>query len=131
MVAVLYLDSSAAVKFIVDEEESAALGAWLPDELRLTSSALLRTEVLRAVRRQEPGQLDRAREAIAKFALHDIDADILESAGALAPNSLRSLDAIHLATALRLADELEAIVTYDRRMIAGARALGLPVASPS
>lgn len=131
MVAVLYLDSSAAVKFVVSEQESAALGAWLPDEIRLTSSALLRTEVLRAVRRQEPGQLERARQTIAKFALHDIDADILESAGRLGPNSLRSLDAIHLATALRLADELEAIVTYDRRVIEGARALGLPVASPA
>lgn len=129
--AVLYLDSSAAVKFVVKEQESAALNAWLPNEVRFTSSALLRTEVLRAVRRQEPAQLGRARQAIAKFALHAIDSDILESAGSLAPSALRSLDAIHLATALRLADELEMIVTYDRRMIEGARALGLPVASPA
>lgn len=129
--AVLYLDSSAAVKFVVKEQESAALNAWLPNEVRFTSSALLRTEVLRAVRRQEPAQLGRARQAIAKVALHAIDSDILESAGGLAPSALRSLDAIHLATALRLADELEMIVTYDRRMIEGARALGLPVASPA
>ncbi len=60
-----------------------------------------------------------------------MDDEILDAAGDIGPSSIRSLDAIHLATALRLATALDAIVTYDRRMIEGAVLLGLPVASPS
>jgi len=126
-----YLDSSAAVKLVVREIESAALGAWVRDRPRLASSALLRTELMRAVRRGEPHSIDHARATIARFNLHAIDPEILDLAGRLDPVGLRSLDAIHLATALRIAGELEAIVTYDRRMIDGARLLGLPVASPA
>ncbi|MEO6579241.1 MAG: type II toxin-antitoxin system VapC family toxin [Candidatus Limnocylindria bacterium] len=126
-----YLDSSAAVKLVVREAESDALGAWIRQRSRLVSSALLRTELIRAVRRGEPAAMDRARATIARFNLHGLDPAILDLAGRLDPTSLRSLDAIHLATALRLTDELEAIVTYDRRMIAGAQRLGLPVASPA
>ena len=126
-----YLDSSAAVKLVVREAESDALGAWLGSEPIVASSALVRTETLRAVRRAEPLGMDQARAILARFVVHDIDDDILESAVRLDPLVLRSLDAIHLATALRLGSELEAIVTYDRRMIDGARALGLPVASPA
>lgn len=127
----VYLDSSAAVKLIVQEAESAALRAWLGSGRSLASSALVRTEMLRAVRREEPGGIDQARAVLAVFVLHAIDAEILETASGLHPPTLRSLDAIHLATALRLADQLDAIVTYDRRMIEGARLLGLPVASPA
>lgn len=127
----VYLDSSAAVKLIVREAESAALRAWLDPHDILASSALLRAELLRAVRREEPARIGDARAALVAFVLRAVDDDILDTAGEIAPRSIRSLDAIHLATALRLADELNAIVTYDRRMIEGARALGLPVASPT
>lgn len=126
-----YLDSSAAVKLVVQEAESDALRAWLGSEPIVASSALVRAETLRAVRRAEPLGMDQARAVLAGFALHDIHDEILETAVGLDPPILRTVDAIHLATALRLADELEAIVTYDRRMIDGARALGLPVASPA
>lgn len=126
----VYLDSSAAVKLIVREAESEALAVWLSPHDVLASSALLRAELLRAVRRGEPGKVGEARAALTGFALRSVDDDILDAAGEIAPSTIRSLDAIHLATALRLADELEAIVTYDQRMIEGARALGLPVASP-
>ncbi|MGI8658992.1 MAG: type II toxin-antitoxin system VapC family toxin [Candidatus Limnocylindria bacterium] len=125
-----YLDSSAAVKLVVREAESDALGAWIRQRSRLVSSALLRTELIRAVRRGEPAAMDQVRATIARFNLHGLDPEILDLAGRLDPTSLRSLDAIHLATALRLTDDLEAIVTYDHRMIDGARQLGLPVASP-
>lgn len=128
---VVYLDSSAAVKLIVREAESEALESWLGPHDVLASSALLRTELLRAVRRGAPRRIAQARAALAAFTLRVVDDEILDAAGRIAPSSIRSLDAIHLATALRLADELEAIVTYDRRMIEGALALGLPVASPA
>ncbi|MGI8998469.1 MAG: type II toxin-antitoxin system VapC family toxin [Candidatus Limnocylindria bacterium] len=126
----VYLDSSAAVKLIVREAESEALEGWLQPHDVLASSALLRTELLRAVRRGAPRRLADARAALAAFTLRAVDEEILDAAGGIAPSSIRSLDAIHLATALRLASEVQAIVTYDRRMIEGAHALGLPVASP-
>ena len=127
----VYLDSSAAVKLIIREAESAALERWLRPHDMLASSALLRTEVFRAVRRGAPRRLADARTALTAFTLRVVDDEILEAAGDIAPSSIRSLDAIHLATALRLAPELDAIVTYDRRMIEGARQLGLHVASPA
>lgn len=129
--SVVYLDSSAAVKLVVHEIESDALVRWVAVRSALVSSALLRTELLRAVRREDPDRLERARATLRRFDLHAIGEDVLEAASSLNPVSLRSLDAIHLATAHRLAADLEAIVTYDRRMIEGARALGLPVASPT
>ena len=127
----MYLDSSAAVKLIVREAESEALGAWLRPHDVLASSALLRTELLRAVRRGAPSRIAAVRAALAAFTLRAVDDEILHAASEIDPSSARLLDAIHLATALRMATELDAIVTYDRRMIEGARALGLPVASPA
>lgn len=127
----LYLDSSAAVKLVIRETESDALVDWVATGAALVSSALLRTELLRAVRREDPARLERARATLMRFDLHAISENVLEAASSLDPVTLRSLDAIHLATAHRFATELAAIVTYDRRMIAGARAVGLPVASPA
>ncbi len=127
----VYLDSSAAVKLIVREAESEALESWLRPHDVLTSSALLRTELLRAIRRGAPRRIAEARAALAAFTLRAVDDEILDVAGDIGPSSIRSLDAIHLATALRLATALDAIVTCDRRMIEGAVLLGLPVASPS
>ena len=127
----VYLDSSAAVKLIVREAESDALESWLRPHDVLASSALLRTELLRAIQRGAPRRIAEARAALAAFTLRAVDDEILDVAGDIGPSSIRSLDAIHLATALRLATALDAIVTYDRRMIEGAVLLGLPVASPS
>ena len=127
----VYLDASAAVKLIVREAESDALESWLRPHDVLTSSALLRTELLRAIRRGAPRRIAEARAALAAFTLRAVDDEILDAAGDIGPSSTHSLDAIHLATALRLATALDAIVTYDRRMIEGAVLLGLPVASPS
>ncbi|MGH2466718.1 MAG: type II toxin-antitoxin system VapC family toxin [Candidatus Limnocylindrales bacterium] len=126
----LYLDSSAFVKLIVDEAEAAALRRHLAaTRARRTSSALLRTEALRAVRHLGPEALALAREATHRVDLIAIDDRILDAAGLLEPGIVRTLDAIHLATALALGDDLEAIVTYDQRMVDGARLLGLPVVS--
>jgi len=127
----VYLDASAAVKLIVREAESDALESWLRPHDVLASSALLRTELLRAIRRGAPRRIAEARAALAAFTLRAVDDEILDAADDIGPSSIRSFDAIHLATARRLATALAAIVTYDRRMIVGAVLLGLPVASPS
>ena len=128
--AVAYLDASAAAKLILREPESDALVTWLGGEPQLASSALIRVELIRLVKREQPEQLKRARRLLADFVMREIDDEVLDRAGELAPETLRALDAIHLATASLLGPDLEAVVTYDRRMIEAARVYGLPVASP-
>lgn len=131
MIGTAYLDSSAGLKLIVDEPESEPLRTWLAERPARASSALFRTELLRAARRSMANRVARAREVIANVTLLAIDEPLLEIAAHLDPPALRSLDAIHIATALRLGDELHALVTYDQRMIEAAERLGLPVASPA
>ena len=127
----LYLDSSAFVKVTVEEPESAALRVFLSEQQsRRTSSALLRTEALRAVRHLGAAAMTTAREGLRRVDLIGIDDRILDAAGMLEPRILRTLDAIHLATALSLGDDLAEIVTYDERMTEAARLLGLPTISP-
>lgn len=128
---VVFLDASAAAKLILQEHESDALVTWLGVEPSLASSALIRVELLRLVRREQPAQLDRTRRLLADLVMREIDDEVLDRAGELAPRTLRTLDAIHLATASLLGPELEAVVTYDRRMIEAAHVCGLPVASPA
>jgi len=126
-----YLDTSAFVKLLVEEPESAALRAFLVSQVaRRVSSALLRAESLRAVRHLGPDVLGTVREGLRRVDLIGIDDRILDAAGTLEPGVLRTLDAIHLATALAVGDDLAAIVTYDERMIAAARLMGLATASP-
>ena len=127
----LYLDSSAFVKVVVEEAESAALRAFLAGSSgRRVSSALLRTEALRAVLHVGPDALANVREGLRRVDLVAIDDRILDSAGILEPRVLRTLDAIHLATALAIGDDLDAVVTYDERMLEAARLLGLVTATP-
>ena len=127
----LYLDSSAFVKLAVEEPETGALRAFLADRAgRRVSSALLRTESLRAVRHLGADALATVREGIRRIDLVAIDDRILEAAGTLEPRVLRTLDAIHLATALAVGDDLDTIVTYDDRMVEAARLLGLPTVTP-
>lgn len=127
----LYLDSSAFVKVIVRERGSSALRRFLSRSTRRrVSSALLRAEALRAVRHLGPEVLATVREALRRVDLVSIDDRILDAAGVLEPGVVRTLDAIHLATALAVGDDLDAIVTYDDRMAEGARLLGLPTEAP-
>jgi hypothetical protein len=127
----LYLDSSAFVKVVVEEDESAALRAFLAASgARRVSSALLRAEALRAIRHLGPDAVATVREGLRRVDLIGIDDRILDSAGILEPQVLRTLDAIHLATALAVGDDLDAIVTYDERMVAAARLVGLTTATP-
>jgi predicted nucleic acid-binding protein len=99
-------------------------------EARRVSSALLRTEALRAVRHLGPAALAIVREALRRVDLIAIDDRVLDMAGMLEPGVLRTLDAIHLATALAVGDDLEAVVTYDDRMVAAARLVGVRTVAP-
>jgi predicted nucleic acid-binding protein len=128
-VRISYLDTSAAMKLVVDEPQSEALTAELAgrDDRRLVSSWLLHTEMHCAVGRH-PQDIDiqAVGTVLDSVSLIDLTRGDLLAAGTHAP--LRSNDAIHLAVALRVgADE---IVTYDGELIERAAAAGLPVSSP-
>ncbi len=126
----LYLDTSAAVKLLLVETESLALRAFIGNQ-DWASSALLRTELIRALARVDPSVVPRALDLLAQPSLLAIGTQVLDAAALLSPPSLRSLDAIHLASALQLRDELTEFVAYDDRLLAAASALGMPVASPA
>ena len=126
----VYLDSSAIVKLVVRERESAALRRFLAARQERVSCALARTEVLHAVRHLGPAATQRARRVLRRIDLIRLDDAILDTAGMLEPRILRSLDAIHLTAAQLLAPELDAFVTYDRRLADGALLLGFPVEAP-
>lgn len=127
-----YLDSSAFVKTVVEEPASPPLRAFLAGNgARHVSSALLRAEALRAVRHLGPEALAAARDGLRRIDLIAVDDRILDAAGVLEPAILRTLDAIHLATALAVGDDLGVIVTYDNRMTAAAGTLGLRTVSPA
>jgi hypothetical protein len=128
---VAYLDASAVVKLLVREAETTALRRRLKGWARRASSALLRVELLRTVKRAgTPRLMEGARRQLASIDLIRLDDDLFERAAGIEPFTGRSLDAIHLATALSLGSDLTAVVTYDARMSAAAQLLGLPLMAP-
>jgi predicted nucleic acid-binding protein len=129
--AATYLDSSAIVKLAVSEAESDALRKHLRRRRPLVSSGLARTEVLRALLPGGESALVAGRRALARIDLVRVNDQVLNLAGSLLPEELRSLDAIHLATARRLGTDLGELVTYDERMGAAARIMGYKVAAPT
>lgn len=127
-----YLDASALVKLVLPEAETPALRAWLAEAERgATTCDLARTEVLRAVGRGAPEQDLRAWMVLELVTLTAVPGSTFRSAGVLGPPGLRALDAIHLAAALDLGDDLEGMVTYDQRQAEAARANGIPVVAPA
>lgn len=124
-----YLDSSAFVKLVLPEPETPALVAALKGTVRLVASEILEVEVLRATRRGS-GDIAAARTQLAAVRLLPLGADIRTLASELNPPTVRSLDAIHLATALSLDDRLSGLYTYDERMALAARKTGLDVQAP-
>jgi uncharacterized protein len=126
-----YLDSSAIVKLVVREPESAALRRYLRHRRPLISSVLARTEVARALLLLGPDVVAQGQEVLTRFGLARVNDSVLSAAGSMLPVNIRSLDAIHLATAQRLGADLARIVTYDERMSLAAQTLGLAVAAPS
>ena len=127
---VWYVDASALVKTVVREAQSAALVDWLRAKDTLAACDLVRVEVVRAVRLSDPVAVARARKVVATLILIRLADDVYDTAADLEPPLMRSLDAIHVAAALSLGRDLAGIVTYDRHMTAGARALGLRVEAP-
>ena len=127
---VTYLDSSAIVKLAVREPESLALRRYLRRRQPLVSSALARTAVLRALLPAGDEAMTRGHAVLQRIDLVRVNDRILNAAGVLRPPELRSLDAIHLATAQELGDELSALVTYDDRMVTAAKQLGYRIVQP-
>lgn len=127
-----YVDTSALAKLVAAEPETPAFQSWRAQQQRdLVASDLGHTELLRAARRLTPAHVRTATEVLASVRLIRLREHTFERAGFLDPPTLRSLDALHLASALDLGRDLEGIVTYDRRLGEGARALGIRVVAPT
>lgn len=127
----IYLDSSALVKRVRQEPESDALERWLADldKVMAISSSLVHVEVVRAVRADGPEAVQRARRMLDELYHIQLTYGLLDAAANLGP-PLRSLDAIHVASALRVGQQLTAFVAYDKRMLSAAAEVGLPTAAP-
>jgi hypothetical protein len=138
---VLYFDTSALLKIIRTEPETFALRGYLrdrPDQTHV-SSALVRAEVARAILREadddgaiNQGLVTTAQRAVRQLMLWRVSDDVLQATWDIPGQHVRALDAIHVATALRINEQLPliAFVSYDKRQAEAARAVGLPVASP-
>ena len=128
----LYLDSSALIKLVFEEKEPDALEAFLRDRPLRVSSSMARVEVMRAARTVGDELVTKHADAvIGAVELIAPDGALLADAARVDPLTLRSLDAVHLATAIALAADLEGMVVYDRRLSEAARQAGLTVWAPS
>ena len=125
-----YVDASALTKLVLDEPWSAAMRRWYVEAERVACSVVGLVETRRAVVRRDGDRrnLDLVLRSVVGL---ELDSFVIQTAAALRPASLRTLDAIHLASAQGLASELEAFVTYDDRLAEAARAVGLPVVRPA
>lgn len=127
-----YVDTSAFLKLVVGEQESDALRRWAEDhDGELFSSDLLRTEALRAARRHSLQALAQARHRLDVVILVTLTPSVFERAAELDPSIPRSLDAVHLAAALAVDDDLEGIATYDERLSLAASLHGVAVFAPT
>jgi len=127
--AVAYVDASAIVKLVLDEPDSAAMHRWYAESDRVVTSRIGILETERVARRatHDPTHLA---FIVRAFEVFEFDEDIARRAALIDPASLRTLDAIHLATSLAL-ERVDGFVTYDDRLAAAARDLGLPVVRPA
>ena len=129
----IYFDTSALVKLVFDEAESSALADWLAlrAEVPKVSSDVSTIELLRTCRRVDEDAVESANQLLRGLDLLPIDRAVVEMAGSLDATELRSLDAIHLASALSVETSLIALVTYDVRLCSAAAEAGIEVASPA
>jgi predicted nucleic acid-binding protein len=129
---VIYVDTSALFKLVRREAQSDALRAFFAEQSseRLVSSVLIVIETRRAALRESPEMLPRADVALTSVDQIGLSHAIVEAASRLPSRSLRSLDAVHLATALLLGEEMTAFVSYDKRLSAAAREHRLPLTAP-
>lgn len=131
---VAYLDTSALVKLVVAEPESRALLRWLKRSsaaMHLTTSTLGRVELIRAAGRHSPAAVAAADELMAGISKVTMTPEVLADAATLEPSTLRTLNAIHLATARRIGGSLTAFLVYDARLRLAAESAGLPVVAPT
>jgi predicted nucleic acid-binding protein len=128
----LYLDSAAVVKLVHAESQTLALRAWLNDraEMDWISSVLLEIESFRALARYAPESVTRLHLVLDQINLIEISPRVRILAQTVSAVTVRSLDAIHLGTALGVRSRLTSFVTYDKRMLDAATAVGLPAYSP-
>jgi predicted nucleic acid-binding protein len=126
----LYLDSSAIVKLLQREAETAALQVYLSSRGPQVSSVISRVETRRAVARFNWATLPPFAEVFGRLDFVELTPAIRERASTLEPTLMRTLDAIQIATALSIRDDLDALVTYDGRMLEAAAFHGLPTESP-
>jgi predicted nucleic acid-binding protein len=128
----IYLDSSALMKLVREEDETPALRQWLDvrPEQPVVTSELGRVEVLRAARKVGGQALAEARAVVGDLDLVPLDRAAQDGACDIEDPRLRTVDALHLASALLVAPDLTAFVAYDDRLIAAAQAAGLAVATP-
>ena len=126
-----YVDTSALVKVIIHEQETSALSDWmLRQDEPLVCCDLVRAELVRATRRRHTDRVVRARQLLEAIVLTRLTPAILDQAGRLDPIGLTTLDAVHLAAALDLGDDLSGLVTYDDRLAAAAQTNGIEVVAP-
>lgn len=128
----IYLDTSALLKLVVQEDESDDLEAWLTQRTHVPriTSALTRVELVRACRRLDPATVPAATELLGGLDTIPLRDWVLETASALPDPALRSLDALHLASAVLMEDALEVMVAYDRRLLDAAARVGIPTVAP-
>lgn len=127
----VYLDTSALGRLLLGEPDAQAILRSLREYDRHITSRLLRIELRRLALRE--GLLEHADQLLSGVALLPVDEAVLDAAETVQPSSAGTLDAIHLVTAIRLADDkvIDAMMTYDLRLADGARAYGLTVIAPS
>jgi predicted nucleic acid-binding protein len=128
----IYLDSAAVVKLVHAEAESAALRGWLDERAETVwiSSVLVEIESFRALARHAPDAVSRLPAVLDLIELIPLDPPSRILARTVRPATVRSLDAIHLGTALHARQTLTSFVTYDKRLLDAAIAAGLPADSP-
>jgi predicted nucleic acid-binding protein len=130
----IYIDTSALLKLVrTDEAEGPAVRDYLAGsgDSRLVSSALLSVEARRGVLRGRPDGLPKVDLLLADVAQIEVSDAVIGSASRLPDPMLGSPDAIHLATALLIRDELDVLLSYDERLVAAAKAHDVPTASPA
>ena len=129
----IYLDSSALLKLLFEESESAALAQWISERAGtpMVSSEVARVEVVRAARRLDSDVVPAARALLSQLDLIPINGALIDEAADVGEPLLRTLDAIHLASALSIRGDLTAFVAYDNRLVDAAEAAGIESIRPS
>lgn len=129
----IYLDSSALLKLLFEESESAALAQWIAERAAtpMVSSELARAEVVRATRRLDADVVPAARALVSQLDLIPLSGALIEEAADAGEPTLRALDAIHLASALSIRADLTALVAYDNRLLAAAEAASIDWIRPA